>query len=894
MRPRLRVDRRRSRVRPVALVLLAVAGAASLAAPGTAAEPTAGSAGVDTSLPPTESQVTVSGSGPFAALRVTVNQTQDLVNQAVSVTWAGGVPTLRSPSPFSGHYLQLMQCWGDDDGTNPTNPGPPPEQCVQGASDAVYGGRSGSLFPGGGLALERVISREGYPSFDEADGFAEDTTGYLWKPFRAVDGTVVNAHYDPAFNPSIVGGNYWLNPYFNSITTNEIPGGRTGRDGKGAELFEVTTGLESTGLGCGMKVQPVAGAAPKAPRCWLVIVPRGDPAAENEGTPVAGASGVFTSPLSPAAWQHRIAVPLDFTPIDSSCDLAAEQRRISGNELPVPAVTSWQQKLCSTPGLPPYAYGTVGDSNARQQLQSGVPGGPGMVVVSRAIDPSTVTPDNPIVYAPITLSATVIGFNVERSPRPDAGPESELLRGVRVAELNLTPRLVAKLLTQSYRQQTAVGSSSPPYDWVVENPPHLGLDPDFLRFNPEFELLENGGKNFGGLVMPSRSSDVAVQVWEWIFADPEAKAWLDGKADEWGMQVNPAYATVAASNSTGSAFGDPVPEQFPKSDPYCYEAPPQGPGGVVKPPPLCGTDWLPYTQSLRDSARLTRAADDGSRTSLDTFALTADKVYRVGGPQLLGNRTMLSVTDSASAVQYGVQTARLSRAGDDGDARTFVAPDEPGLTAGVAAMTVREGTSVLEPVATAPAPGAYPLSVLAYAAIAPLTQDAAARTDYAAFLDHAAGPGQVAGRELGQLPPGYTPLPAVLRAQAAAAARQVRELTATPPPADGPGGTAPDGSPTSFDTAFPADESFSSSAGGFVAPGGATAFTPVSSSPVVEPPAPSTLAKLVTPIVALAGNRFVLPVLAAIALLSGLGTVEITKRPRRAIPGSSTDRGVPA
>jgi hypothetical protein len=87
----------------------------------------------------TDSQVTVSGRGEFDDLRVTVNQTEDLVNQAISVTWTGGTPTRTGATPFDGHYLQLMQCWGDDDGTHPDNPGPPPEQCVQGATDAVYG-----------------------------------------------------------------------------------------------------------------------------------------------------------------------------------------------------------------------------------------------------------------------------------------------------------------------------------------------------------------------------------------------------------------------------------------------------------------------------------------------------------------------------------------------------------------------------------------------------------------------------------------------------------------------------------------------------------------------------------------------------------------------------------
>lgn len=864
------------RVRNASLGLLAAVALTSVAAPAKSDGPIPGSAGIDTSLPATDSQVTVRGRGPYSDLAITVNQTRDLVNQAVSVTWSGAAPTTRGASRFDGHYLQLMQCWGDDDGTTPENPGPPPEQCVQGATDAVYGGRNLGVFPAGGFALERIISRQDFAGYDPAVGHLDARTGLVWMPFRAVDGTTVDVHYDPDFNPAIVGGSYWLEPYFNAITTNEIAGGRTGPNGTGAELFEVTTGLESSGLGCGQRVQPVAGSSPKIPRCWLVVVPRGDPAEENQGTPFPASAGVFTSPLSPAAWQHRIAIPLEFNALDSACELSADQRRISGSELAVGAVSSWQPKLCATPGLPPFAYGSVGDTTARQQLLSGVTGAPGMVVVSRPIDPALVDPANPVVYAPLSVSGTVIGFNVERTPRFDADPEEERLRGVRVAEINLTPRLVAKLLTQSYRSQTAI-KAPPPYEWVRGNPAHLGLDPDFLQFNPEFALLEGGGKNLGGLVLPARSSDAARQIWEWVLADPEAAAWLGGTPDPWGMQVNPVYATAAAANSTGAAFGDPVPELFPKSDPHCYQGSPQGAGGSIVPPPLCGTDWLPYAQSMRDAARLARAADDGARTQADPFAISADKVYRPDGPQILGSRAILALTDSASAVQYGLQSARLSRAGDDGADRAFIAADEPGLTAGVASMVPGPVPTVLEPEPTGADPAAYPLTVVTYAAVAPLSLDAAARTQYAAFVDYAAGPGQVPGHELGQLPPGYAPLSAAQRTQATAAAVAIREMQAPVAPTD----ATPDSPASSFGPSTDGSPLARSGSRGSVEPAATGGSTPA------EPaPADRSGSALATPILALARSRYALPGLGVLALLSALGALEITKRPRRLGPGT--------
>lgn len=864
----------------LAALLVAVAVVVAAGPSSSATTPTPGSAGTDTSLPATDSKVTVSGRGRFSDLKVTVNQTKDLVNQAISVTWTGGTPTTTgNGATYESNFLQIFQCWGDDDGTAAENPGPPPEQCQQGASDGLPEGRKDGLTPTGSEARTRIISRRGRPDFDPTQGFLDEAKGLLWKPFRPVEGPTIDVQADYDFKPALGGGNFWLNDYFNIYTTNEIAAARTALNGTGAELFEASTGLESSGLGCGKRVQALPDGSKKAPTCWLVVVPRGSGADENAGSGLGGDKGVQTSPLTPAVWRNRIAIPLEFNAIDSSCPISADQRRLVGSELFSAAVSSWQPALCSLPGSRPYSYGSIGDSGARQQLLSDASGAPGLGVISRPFDPSTLDPLNPVVYAPLSLSGTVIGFNIERIPNiVTAPPEEELLRGVRVAELNLTPRLVAKLLTQSYRSQVEINGSKPDYEWSPKNPPHLRLDPDFLQFNPEFELLENSEKNLGGLLLTSKNSDVARQVWEWVLSDPEAKAWMDGQPDKWGMKVNPVYATTAAANSNGAAFDDPIPENYPKSDPHCYQGPPFGSQSIV-PPPLCGLDYLPYTQSLRDAARLTRIATDGAKTTGDISALTADKYYKTDPPQTLGRRAILSMTDTASAAQYGVQTARLSRAGDNAPDRSFIAPDQTGLTAGAKAMASKSEPAVLEPNPSAGS-GAYPLTALTYAAVAPLSLDAQARKDYASFIDYAAGPGQVPGPKFGQLPPGYAPLSPELRAQAAKGAATIRDLQPPPAgevPAGGESGPSP---PAASDTAGPIDPG--NPPGEAPTPGAAPGAGPVPDAQKPSKPDGGLVDALLTPIEHLARSRFLLPSLVVIAVLAALGALEITRRPRRA------------
>ena len=632
-------------------------------------------------------------------------------------------------------------------------------------------------------------------------------------------------------------------------------------------------------------------------------MPRGEPADENVGTPFsveADQIGVATSPLAPTAWQNRIAVPLEFSPVDTACRLGNDERQITGNELILSAIASWQPALCGAKQLPPFSYASVGDPTARRQLTSRSAGSPGLVAISSPVPESQTRPTSPIVYAPLAASGVVVGFNIERVPKPSAPAAAQEIAGVRVAELNLTPRLVAKLLSQSYLSAVQI-IEKPPYTWVDKNPANIGVDPDFLQFNPEFALLGNSDRNFSSLTVPPGTSDAAKQLWEWVLSDPEARKWLDGEPDEWGMRVNPAYSTVASNNSSGFAFGDPVPALFPKADSYCYRPGAIGAQKDVVPPPLCATDWLPYARSFEEAATMTRAAYDRARIVLNSFAVNESAAWSRSEPQFLGFRTFLSVTDTSWAARYGLQTARLSRAGDNRPDRTFVGPTPEGLRAGVESMKARSNTAVLEPAVLDQGPAAYPLTTLTYAATSPLDLDSNARSDLAEFVKYAVTDGQVPGSAPGRLPAGYLPLTDGLKAQAVTAANTIVALQPTAPPAPAP--TPETSTPTpvsttaSVPTATPSARRSSTRTVTTTPAAPVPESTPESSVPDtsiavevtdVEVPAeqPASVAVL-TPGVDATPVRFAVPVLSGVALFSLLAALELTKRPRRSL----TDAG---
>lgn len=666
-----------------------------------------------TAAPGDSSAVTVSApaDGPFAGLKVTLSQTRDLVNQTVSLTWKGGAPTgganaaLGSTS-FTINYLQVMQCWGDDPS------GPDREQCQ-------FGARVGVDNRGGFNTPSRNVSN-GAQLVDPLEPLKPPagTDSPVLVPFRASNGAVVTGRD---------------NEFYNAGTTNEDPYARTRPDGTGEEFLEVQTALEAPGLGCGLV--PPGGSAPRS--CWMVVVPRSDHEVDGSLRVDNGPGGLVSSPLSQTNWQNRLAIPLSFVPIVDACKEGVE-RPIVGQEAFVEAISRWQPTLCAG-GKRSYSYTQLADNLSRQKLTSDQPG---LSVMSSPLAPADVPDDRRIVYAPLSLSAVVLGALVETAPETTAPADVLQSSGRRITDLKLTPRLVAKLLTQSYRDGLPAGDPD-----VLRNPNNLGQDPEFVSLNPQFADLAYPGGLADALVPPGES-DAAALMWQYVFADADARAFLAGTPDPSGMVVNAVYRGLTTP-----------PSDFPKASSYCQQ--------VLDQTELCALDVRPYANDFHDAARDASRGDNLARTQFDPNANPPS--YVASPPPPGGRRGLLAVTDAATAVRYGLTPVRLRNA-----AGAFVGPDPAALLAAEAAMTPSAVPEVLQPNLSSSRADAYPLAMLSYAAAAPALLDKAAASDYADVLRYAAGAGQVTGFAAGTLPVGYAPLPDALRAQTMAAATQIQ------------------------------------------------------------------------------------------------------------------------
>jgi hypothetical protein len=704
----------------------------------------------------------------FRNLTVTVGQTENLVHQSVKVTWSG------FPLPATGitNFLQLMQCYGDAD------TGPNPQDCEYGSAGLL-----------GNVPNEQIGSRTGNLCVPNSVPSVTDPPALI-DGSAASNGCDPNEPADPAdIDPGNAAGTTYSVPFvpvgdptqkvygpatdfYDRFNTNEVQNAATSTDGTGQQFFQTLTGTEASGLGCG-EVETDG----QARGCWLVIVPRGGFTANGVPLNLGFPNAVNDSPLGASNWAQRIQVHLGFNPIQSPCPIgSADETAMVGTELAARAVSSWELALnqvanCSVI----YGYTSTPEPTSTTQLAADS-GGAGLAFTTIPIGSEAARGDGgggavvpgtgpPLLYAPVAVSAMTFAFNVNL---PGTA-------GFDATPIKLTPRLVAKALTQSYRTDLPEfqGDGSVVPDWAKNNPDNITQDPEFRALNPG--VSEALGTPAAPLITEDHSA-VNQQIWQWIDADPAARTWLSGTADENGMRVNPAYQTLK--------LGSSAIDSYPRADSTCADLG-QSPDGR-KEEVRCTLDLIPYVENLDSAGAAVASANSPEGASWDPTALAPDGsagFWGKGAVEIHFATFLWAFTDSASLANYGLVPADLC----DAKGNNCVGPDASSVGTALAGAKA-DGTGLLHVNPATVGSGGYPLVNVTYAAVRG-DQSAPLLSAYAAFIRFAASTGQTAGVDPGQLPHGYLPLPAALQAQALHTAA---ELTAPKPPA-GSGGSGSSG-----------------------------------------------------------------------------------------------------
>ena len=446
----------------------------------------------------------------------------------------------------------------------------------------------------------------------------------------------------------------------------------TRSDGTGEVTIQLFTKRESAALGCD------ASAA-----CSIVVVP-------NYGRPEGSTEDLLDAPW---AWALRTVVPLSFLPVENACPLSGDALRVEGSPTASDLMATWRGKTCTlASGAVTLDYTAIGEPQTRGDVASAT------TDVGLVIDPldADAASSRGVVYAPVSVTALVVAFQID-----DA-------QGRPVTSMKLNPRLVAKLITASYR------SGADPA--VINNPVNLFHDPEFLDLNPEVQWPSGAPGNRPLLL--GDLSDTTVALTRWIAADPDAAAFIAGEPDPYGMTINTNYKKVALPFASYPLLDDQLSTTFQ---------------------PIQGLDAL--------ARQLSIAQFPGALVTVEGGVNVVTKPPR----QNPGAREVIGILDAASAARFLMPTASLQNTLGRSWRR-------PGIHEGRRrARGPQRGRGHRSVDLTSKARRIYPLTLLLSAALA--TQaDQAAREQMVTFLDYVAGPGQVPGDELGQLPGGHAPL----------------------------------------------------------------------------------------------------------------------------------------
>ncbi|MFJ3581453.1 hypothetical protein ACIPPS_04320 [Streptomyces sp. NPDC090127] len=631
----------------------------------------------------------------------------------------------RPTNGTENNFLQIMQCWGDDAA------GPRREQCQFG------GGGGGSTF--GNWTTQRTLIVGTDPretQYDEPipNPDSPDQTMSPFVPFQPVSGPPTRTSTDFT--------------YFGPGDTNEEIFAPTQADGTGEAVVRLQTTREAPHLGCGDPIRQ--DGAPRGRSCWLVVVPRGEH--EPNGDPGGNGGQLDTSALSTTNWERRIVFPLDFLAVGEPCPADKAERRLAGSELITDAITSWQGALCAG-GDTRYTFTQRGEGLARQALTNASSSSAGLAFTVRPMEGGV---EAGFVHAPVAVSGLTVGFFWEAD---SVG---------RVPELKLSARLLAKALTLSYPYDIRVLSDSAPVpEHLRGNPTSLVRDPEFLELNPIFKDPAQAEMNYpGGILLSADRSDVTEIVWDYLRSNADSRAFLEGKPDPWGMKVNPHFEDLGLA-TTGT-------DEFPKADPTETELSDNGRTityGV--------TERSPFALDMHDAAQWVRRGTNNAKDRWTVDSVT-NQLKLASADVYPGIRRAYGIMDAASASRYQIQTAALPNA--DG---AYVKPTADSLLEAVGRFQDSAVPGVLAADPGRARNGAYPLTIVTYAT-ASVALPADLREDYARVMRYAAGPGQKQGTAPGELPYGYVPMPADLRARASAAADAL-ERGAVP---GGPGGAS--------------------------------------------------------------------------------------------------------
>lgn len=860
------------------------------------------------------------------SVKLTVDVTNNLIGrQPVRVSWTGAHPSggiKPNPNdavtgPTQEYPMVLLQCHGVTGSSVPLAQQIQPEDCWTSApTERFFGGQTRSGFPVWRLdqyasTAQRALTVN-QPNPVPSGCAGDLASGYpaYWLPYVTSDGTTFPI--GPAgcagmpSNMSRTGGLGGLLPSNETFAS-------TDTSGNGNATFTAWDDVMNNDLGCshtvacalvavpimGFSCDPAgSGLAPSDPQVQDCEKTGFWPPGKHIAPDVTGANPAVEGSFWWAAsnWRNRFVVPLTFAQTAAACSTAqGHSISFSGSELMAQAFQQWQPHFCLDSTLFPIGYVGEAEPAAARLIIAGA-----AEAALLSFQPASGF-SVPVAHAPIAATGFAISFVID-----DAN-------GNPVTTLQLTPRLLAKLLTESYPAIPDIAAGDPelypgcpskaPTNGLSPNPLNITLDPEFQALNPGIKKGIPATEAASTLLMLQPENDVVYALTSYINADPAARAWLNGTADPWGMTVNCEYKGIPLPVSHWPTLSTYEPDSWIHGGGGpgdCYRLSPTAALLLIANP--VGTlDALAQDVQFSLSQSQDGPCVGGGGGNAGHLA--------VAGQQQPGFRFMIGITALGDAHRFDLGTASLLTYTKPGTpakftnatGMTFVAPTDTSLASAAALLTVDKTNNVWAfPYSdfgtnSTSSQQAYPGFMLVYADIPTALSGTsklpqADATDYSKFLTFATTTGQTPGSAVGNLPSGYLPMTAAnhLDAQvkyAAAAAVAIGAQNGTIPPIVPSASPSPttsssashSPSPTTSTSGSGGSQSVSSSA----SHSASASASASASSPTASPlPSGSTAQISLTPAANFGVIEYVLPAIAGLALVAAAGSVLVARLSR--------------
>ena len=324
------------------------------------------------------------------------------------------------------------------------------------------GGRSATVTPGADLSNEVInISWSGFRPTTQQNIYTVIILQCKANPVSLADCFLAEPF------PDLANGNRLLDS--------------TAADGTGSAQFEVRPASNLPQLDCSA-TNP----------CSILVY-------ENDALPIQAGS-------LPAA---RVVIPITFAPSQADCPTITDfDVRVDGSATSAGLFYAWAAQICQGDASVVLDYTETSSTTGRENFLSGLIDF-GVTALPATEEELSHHPDHrEYSYAPVAASAVVVAYNL-----------TDPFTGLRVENLVVSPRLVARLVTNS----------------SVET---IVRDRELLNINPTVRFPTNGINRI--LVRAERNAATTILT-SWMSADPEAQKFL-ADTDTWRVRLNASYA----------------------------------------------------------------------------------------------------------------------------------------------------------------------------------------------------------------------------------------------------------------------------------------------------------------------------------------------------------------